>query len=143
MLAEISNAKIDPKVEPYKEYEEKLVRPIAVVVLKNIMYFVLAVLYAIILRFIFVAIAKGLKKSDVISTTDMIIGGAVGVVKGFIVVLLISNLLVYIQPRIEKPESREAISKSFVVSTCDNLNPMDDIAEELEGLKFRDVQTDK
>lgn len=112
----------------YKELEEKIVRPIAVEVLKHILYFFLAIIYGIILRFIFAAVAKGLKDTDTIGTADKVAGAAVGIVEGLVIVFLISNLLVYIQPRFEKESARKAISDSAIVQMCDKFNPMEAVS---------------
>ena len=112
----------------YKELEEKIVRPIAVEILKHILYFFLAVIYGIILKMIFTAIAKGLKDTDTIGTADKVAGAVVGIVEGLVVVFLIANLLVYIQPRFENEKARQAISDSKIVTVCDNFNPMEAVS---------------
>lgn len=112
----------------YKELEEKIVRPIAVEILKHILYFFLAVIYGIILKLIFTAIAKGLKDTDTIGTADKVAGAVVGIVEGLVVVFLIANLLVYIQPRFENEKARQAISDSKIVAVCDNFNPMEAVS---------------
>ena len=112
----------------YKELEEKIVRPIAVEVLKHVLYFFLAVIYGFILRLILVAIAKGLKDTDTIGSIDKIAGAVLGIAEGIIIVFLISNLLVYIEPRMEKQETRDAIKGSAIVSVCDKYNPMEAVS---------------
>lgn len=112
----------------YKELEDKIVRPIATEVLKHILYFFLAIIYGIILKLIFGAIAKGMLSSDALEKADKFVGALIGVAEGVVVVFLICNLLVYIQPRIEKPEIKQAISDSKIVQICDNFNPMEAIS---------------
>ena len=114
--------------EMYKELEDKVVRPIATEVLKHVLYFFLAIIYAIILRIIFVSVAKGMKQSDTIEKMDKTVGALIGVAEGLVVVFLICNLLVYIQPRIEKPEVKQAISDSVIVQVCEKFDPMEAIS---------------
>ncbi|MBE6827446.1 MAG: CvpA family protein [Ruminococcaceae bacterium] len=124
---QIAKTKLDTS-ELYKSLESEIVQPIAVAVLKHILYFFLAVIYGIILRIICVAIAKSFKQSESISSADRTIGAIIGIVEGLVVVFLISNLLVYIQPRIENGDMQKAISDSAIVQICDKFDPMEAIS---------------
>lgn len=112
----------------YETLEDKLVRPVATEILKHICYFFLAVIFGIILRLIFGSVAKGMKENDTIEKLDTSVGAIIGIVEGLVVVFLVCNLLVYIQPRIEKPETRQAISDSKIVEMCEKFDPMEAVS---------------
>lgn len=111
----------------YESLESELVRPIAVAVLKNIMFFVMAILFAIILRAIVKAICKNLKKLSAIGALDGILGGLFGVVKGVVVVFLLCCILSYMQPKLENETMKSAISDSAIVTAASSFDPMETI----------------
>ena len=109
----------------YQTLESDIVKPIAVAVLKHIMFFVLAVLYALVLTAILKSFAKGLKKSHLIVGTDKLVGGVIGVAKGVIIVFLVGCLLSYLEPRFENEKLKEAVNDSSVVEICEKFDPME------------------
>lgn len=125
---QLTKIKLDSSKDLYVALEDQVVRPIAVSVLKHIMYFVTAILYGIILVFIAKSITKTFKKSEVIERTDMILGGIVGILKGAVVVFLICNLLTFIQPRLSNEDLKASVSKSFFVQTMEKFNPLDAVS---------------
>jgi uncharacterized membrane protein required for colicin V production len=125
--SQIQKTKMDNS-KLYESLEDKIVHPIAVEVLKHILYFFLAVIYGILLRLVFGAIANGIKQSDTVSKADMGVGAVLGIIEGLVVVFLICNLLVYIQPRIENPKFHQAISESKIVTTLDKFDPMEAVS---------------
>lgn len=118
-----SNFKNDDTL--YQTLESNIVKPIAVSVLKHIMFFVLAVLYALVLTAILKSLVKGLKKSHLIGGADKLVGGVIGVAKGVIVVFLVGCLFSYLEPRIDNEKLREAVNDSSVVEMCEKFDPME------------------
>lgn len=118
-----SNFKNDDTL--YQTLESNIVKPIAVSVLKHIMFFVLAVLYALVLTAILKSLVKGLKKSHLIGGADKLVGGVIGVAKGVIVVFLVGCLFSYLEPRIDNEKLKEAVNDSSVVEMCEKFDPME------------------
>ena len=114
--------------ELYEELEDKIIHPISVEVLKHILYFFLAVIYGLLLRLIFGAIASGIKQNDTVSKADTGVGAVLGIIEGLVIVFLLCNLLTYIQPRIENPKFYQAISESKIISTVEKFDPMEAIS---------------
>ncbi|MBR0541954.1 MAG: CvpA family protein [Clostridia bacterium] len=130
-VAAISNQIQQTKLDNSKLYEsleEKIVQPIAVEVLKHVLFFFLAVIYGILLRLLFGAIAAGMKQSDTVSKADAGIGAVLGIIEGAVIVFLLCTLLTYIQPRIENQQMRQAISDSKIVTVLDKFDPMEAIS---------------
>ncbi len=112
----------------YKSLAQDIVKPIAVTVLKHIMYFVLAVLYAIVLRAILKSLCKGMKKLRLIGSADKTVGGIIGIAKGVVIVFLLGCLLSYLQPRFENEKLVQAITESSIVELCEEFDPMEAIS---------------
>lgn len=113
--------------ELYKNLENEIVKPIAVLVLKSIMFFILSILFAILFGLIANVISKGMKTISLVETTDAIIGAIIGVVEGAVIVMLICFLLSYLKPKLENPKVIEAVNESSIVSIAENFDPMDAI----------------
>ena len=126
--SELGKIKLDSSKDLYYALEDQVVRPIAVNVLKHIVYFFTAIIYALILMYIAKTAAKTFKKAETVEKTDMFIGGAVGLLKGLVVVFLLCNLLTFIQPRIENESIKSSIPKSLFVQTCEKLDPMEAVS---------------
>ena len=112
----------------YQSLESNIVKPIAVAVLKHVMFFVLSVLYALVLVAILRSLAKGLKKSHLIGGADKLVGGVIGVVKGVVIVFLVGCLLSYLEPRIENEKLKQAVDGSSIVEMCEKFDPMEAIS---------------
>ena len=110
----------------YQSLESNIVKPIAVAVLKHVMFFVLS--YALVFVAILRSLAKGLKKSHLIGGADKLVGGVIGVVKGVVIVFLVGCLLSYLEPRIENEKLKQAVDGSSIVEMCEKFDPMEAIS---------------
>lgn len=113
--------------ELYLSLESEIVKPIAVAVLKNIMFFVLAVLFAVILAAIAKSIGKGFKKTKILGSADKLVGGILGVIKGVVVVFLLCFLLTYLEPKLSNDSVKEAVRESSIVAFAEDFDPMEAI----------------
>lgn len=125
--SEISKSGIKNDADLYKNLEEKIVKPVAVLVLKHIMFFVLSILFAIIFKLIAKAIAKGLDKFELVGAVDKVAGAVIGIAEGAVIVFLVCCLLTYLKPKYENPKMIEAVNDSSIVSFAENFDPMDAI----------------
>ena len=127
LSSQISKGGFKNDAELYKKLESEIVKPVAVLVLKNIMFFILSIAFAILLRIIVHTLCKGLLKFELLATLDKIIGGIIGIVEGAVVVFLVCCLLSYMKPKFENPKMIEAVNDSSIVSMAENFDPMDTI----------------
>lgn len=125
---QISKSGIKNDADLYKNLEDVIVKPIAVAVLKHIMFFVLSIALAIILRLIVDALCKGLKNFELIGLADKLIGAIIGIAEGAVIVFLICCLLTYLKPRFEDPKMIEAVNDSSIVAMAENFDPMEAIS---------------
>lgn len=127
LSSQISKGGFKNDAELYEKLESEIVKPIAVLVLKNIMFFILSIAFAILLRIIVHALCKGLLKFELLATLDKAIGGIIGIAEGVVVVFLLCCLLSYLKPKFENPKIIEAVNDSSIVSMAENFDPMDTI----------------
>ncbi len=123
----ISKSNFANNDELYLSLEGEIVKPIAVAVLKNTMFFVLAVLFAVVLAAIARSIGKGFKKTKLLGSADRLVGGILGVIKGAVIAFLLCFLLIYIEPRLSNGSFKEAVQDSSIVAFAQDFNPMEAI----------------
>lgn len=122
----LSQSGIPDNDQLYIAINDKIIEPVAVAVLKNIMFFVLAIVFAAVLKAIAKAISNTLKKSDALGSLDSIVGGALGILKGLVIVFFVCCLLTYLQPKLSENIS-QGISDSAIVQAADKFDPMEAI----------------
>lgn len=116
--------------ELYEVLEEKVVRPIAVDVLQNITFFFLCVIYGLVLRFVFLAIAKYIHNSKTLGSLDKFVGGVLGAAKGVLIVFVLCLLLNYFTPRVNNANLKQGLNDSKIIQISKSLNPIQEISLE-------------
>ncbi len=125
LSSQISKAGIGNNSELSKNLESEFVKPVTVLVLKSIMFFLLTIALAIILRLIAKAIGESIKHFPLVGTADAVAGAAIGILEGAVIVFVICCLLTYMKPQIKEPEISRAVSESSIVGFTESFGPME------------------
>lgn len=124
---QISKAGIKNNAELANNLEKEIVKPVTVLVLKNVLFFVLTVLLAIIFKLIAKAISEGIKELPVVGTADAVIGAVLGFFEGAAVVFVICCLLSCLKPQIKQPDIARAVNDSEFVGFAEKFSPTEAI----------------
>ncbi len=117
----VENGKTD---EIGEKVEETCILPIAIPAIRIVLFFVLFAVLLLIFRIIAKAVSK-LFKLPIIGTLDTVLGGVVGAVRGYVVLIIISTLFAAMFS-VGDSDFAAAVRESKVIELVNSYNPLID-----------------
>lgn len=121
LSAEISSEKFTGE-NLAAQLEEKIARPVLTSALTAICFIALAVILSVLLRWLAGVISK-LFKLPVVGTANKLLGAALGIIKGVLVIVLFCTVLELLFAGGDG-ELAEAVNGSRVIALLDDINPI-------------------
>ena len=111
-----------------QQLSQQVVKPAAMVVLKTIVTILLYILIMAVFRLIIRLICKA-TKLPVLHTADKTLGGVLGFLQGFVLVYLVAMLCGLVGQVTSKPEAKQVIDHSKIVTICQQITFSGDAAD--------------